>query len=354
MKEEGEEEIERVCITGGNGFLGRSLAAELEKRNLCRPTLLDVSDQPIETNRWEYKKVDVRDVEGLSLAFAGCGAVFHVASFGMSGADQLEKDMVHSINVQGTKAVIEACKRCKVRVLVFTSTYNVVFGGQVIDGEDESMPYFPLDKHADEYSKSKAIAEMLVLGASSTNDGIEENLYTCALRPAAIWGKGERRHMRRVHQYIKQGKFCIRFGDPRAKMDFVHIDNLVQAHILAYQNLKTQKTAAGQAYFISDGEQERINNFDFFSQLAIGLGYQPPRFHLPLLLVYIFAFLFEILYRCTGISPLLTRAEVLKSGVHHWCSIARAQRELGYSPSKHSFSEVVEEFKPTTSSTSQE
>ena len=72
-------------------------------------------------------------------------------SYGMSGREQMEPywDLVEDINVNGTRYVIDACIRNRVRGLVYTSTYNVVFGGQTIINGDESLPYFPLHRHSD-------------------------------------------------------------------------------------------------------------------------------------------------------------------------------------------------------------
>ena len=40
-----------------------------------------------------------------------------------------------------------ACVVCRVEALVYTSTYNVVFGGQeIVNGREEDLPYFPLHK----------------------------------------------------------------------------------------------------------------------------------------------------------------------------------------------------------------
>ena len=39
-----------------------------------------------------------------------------------------------------------ACCKLAIDRLVYTSTFNVIFGGQVIENGDESMPYLPLDK----------------------------------------------------------------------------------------------------------------------------------------------------------------------------------------------------------------
>ncbi|XP_015752927.1 PREDICTED: short-chain dehydrogenase/reductase family 42E member 1-like [Acropora digitifera] len=130
--------------------------------------------------------------------------VFHCASYGMSGREQLNKQKIENINVLGTKHLIEACQKFNIANLVYTSTYNVVFGGQIIRNGDETLPYLPLDKHPDHYSRTKSIAEQEVLRATGLSLQNGRTLKTCALRPAGIYGEGELRHLPRiVVRYIK-------------------------------------------------------------------------------------------------------------------------------------------------------
>lgn len=77
---------------------------------------------------------------------------------------------------------------------------NVVYGGQRIEGGDESLPYFPPHRHPDAYSRTKAAAEQAVLAANGTPLPGRRGrcLRTCALRPAGIWGVGEQRHLPRM------------------------------------------------------------------------------------------------------------------------------------------------------------
>jgi len=305
-----------------------------------------------------YIKADVRNEGALTATLRGAAAVFHVASYGMSGSTQLNRALVRAINVEGTNAVIRAALAAQVERLVVTSTYNVIFGGQPIEGGDERMPYFPLHRHPDEYSRTKAEAEAAVLAANmtplcppGTPARKQRFLRTAAIRPAAIYGPGENRHMPRVVSYLEMGLFFFVFGRKEAKMDFVHVNNLVQAHILAAEALgpERQFVAAGQAYFISDGEDKAINNFEFFGQLVKGLGYPMPSVRLPLQLIYFVAFLTELLHWAVSgwlpFEPLLTRAEVFKAGVSHWFVIDKARKELGYAPQDYPFEEVVQRFR---------
>ena len=134
----------------------------------------------------------------LRAACRGADAVFHAASYGMSGEEMLDRRQTRAVNISGTKHVLDCCKSEKVQCLIYTSTYNTVFGGQRVETGDESMDYYPVEEHADEYSRTKALAEQLVLGANDT--ATPNGLRTVALRSAAIYGEGERRHFPRIIQ----------------------------------------------------------------------------------------------------------------------------------------------------------
>ncbi|KAK3282450.1 hypothetical protein CYMTET_9815 [Cymbomonas tetramitiformis] len=73
----------------------------------------------------------------------------------------LNRKKTREINVLGTRNVIAACIAAGVARLVYTSTYNVVFGGVPISNGSELLPYYPAEKHVDKYSASKTVAEQL-------------------------------------------------------------------------------------------------------------------------------------------------------------------------------------------------
>ncbi|XP_017397360.1 short-chain dehydrogenase/reductase family 42E member 1 [Cebus imitator] len=343
---------ETVLITGGGGYFGFRLGCALNQKGV-HVILFDINS-PSQTIPEGIKFIqgDIRHVSDVEKAFqdADVTCVFHIASYGMSGKEQLSRNPIEEVNIRGTENILQACQRRMVPRLVYTSTFNVIFGGQVIRNGDESLPYLPLHLHPDHYSRTKSIAEKKVLEANGTplngGDGV---LRTCALRPAGIYGPGEQRHLPRIVSYIEKGLFKFVYGDPGSLVEFVHVDNLVQAHILASEALRADKghIASGQPYFISDGRP--VNNFEFFRPLVEGLGYTFPSTRLPLTLVYCFAFLTEmvhfILGRLYNFQPFLTRTEVYKTGVTHYFSLEKAKKELGYKAQPFDLQEVVEWFK---------
>ncbi|XP_068173616.1 short-chain dehydrogenase/reductase family 42E member 1 [Antennarius striatus] len=341
---------ETFMITGGCGYFGYRLACSLHKTG-AKVILFDIVPPNHEVSEdIVFFQGDICEFAHVEKAVVGVDCVFHIASYGMSGREQLNHHLIEAVNVEGTRNVLKACVKHGVPRLVYTSTFNVVFGGQVIKNGDESLPYLPLDLHPDHYSRTKSMAEMAVLEANGTalKDG-SGVLRTCALRPAGIYGPGEQRHLPRIVGYIEKGIFKFVYGEANSLVEFVHVDNLVSAHELAAKALTSQQQhrSAGQPYFISDGRP--VNNFEFFRPLVEGLGYTFPKLRLPISLIYFFSFLTEMIHHLIGpfynFQPLLTRTEVYKTGVTHYFSLAKAKRELGYEPQEYSLNEVIEWFR---------
>lgn len=89
-----------------------------------------------------------------------------------------------------------------------------------------------------------------------------KRMYTCAIRPAAIYGPGEDRHLPRIVNLAKLGMNLFKIGEPSVKTDWIYVENLVLAIILASMGLlddipgrEGHPVAAGQPYFVSDGKR---------------------------------------------------------------------------------------------------
>lgn len=264
----------------------------------------------------------------------------------MSGREQMRPffDKVEDVNIRGTRNVIEACVLNHCRGLVYTSTYNVVFGGTPILNGDESLPYFPLHRHTDHYSRTKSIAEQLVL----TSNGRGE-LQTCALRLAGVIGRGESRHLPRVLDAIRKGLVRFNYHDKHGGLvDFIGIDNVVQGHVKAALRLSDPQRKVpgigGQPFFLSDGQP--INNLKYFEPIMKHYGLPFPTLRLPMWLMYVLVyfvyFLYSLIYRFVDFTPFLTPTELYKTGVTHHFSVEKARKELDYHPSRpNDLSDIV-------------
>uniref|UniRef100_A0A8C2TX08 Short chain dehydrogenase/reductase family 42E, member 2 n=1 Tax=Coturnix japonica TaxID=93934 RepID=A0A8C2TX08_COTJA len=322
----------KTLVTGGGGYFGYKLGCALASSG-ASVVLYDIN-KPI----WEIPngvvciQADVRDYNAIFAACEGADCVFHVASYGMSGREQLHREEIETVNINGTRYIIDACKQRNITRLIYTSTVNVVFGGLPIeDGDEETVPYFPIEKHVDHYSRTKSIAEQMVLAANGTPLAGGGVLYTSVLRPPGIYGPEEQRHLPRLAVCnIQRGILSFKFGDPSAQMNWVHVENLVQAQILAAEALTPEKNyiASGQVYFIHDGE--KFNLFEWLAPLVRTL------YALSLNILTYFAI------HNSGF-PLFSSA-VQNISITHTFRIDKARRQLGYSPEKFTFADSVEHY----------
>ncbi|KAF8409881.1 hypothetical protein HHK36_002399 [Tetracentron sinense] len=348
------EGIERntFVVTGGLGFVGSALCSELIRRGAHGVRTLDLRS----TSPWSdhLKNIGVQFILGdvsckkdVERSLRGADCVFHLASYGMSGKEMLQVGRVDEVNITGTCHILDACLEFGIKRLVYVSTYNVVFGGKEILNGNEALPYFPIDDHVDPYGRSKSIAEQLVLKSNGRPSKKKTGacLYTCAIRPAAIYGPGEERHLPRIVFLAKLGLLTFKTGEASVKTDWVYVDNLVIALILASMGLlddipgkEGHPIAAGQPYFISDGSP--VNTFEFIRPLLRSLDYELPKasldVHRALFLGQIFWAVYTILYpwlnRTWLPQPLILPAEVYKVGITHYFSFLKAKGELGYVP----------------------
>ncbi|KAL9225697.1 hypothetical protein vseg_001590 [Gypsophila vaccaria] len=339
-------------VTGGLGYVGAALCVDLLRRGAAHVRALDVrASSPWSPLLSEAGVVfvtgDITREKDVKKALRGADCVFHVASFGMSGKEMLQVGRIDAININGTCLILDACLDFGIKRLVYVSTSNVVFGGKEIINGNESLPYLPLDDYTDPYSRSKSIAEQLVLKYNGRpfrekNSGC---LYTCAIRPAGIYGPGEDRHFPRIVNFAQLGLILFNVGDSTVKNDWVYLDNLVLSLLLASMGLlddipgrEGRPVAAGQSYFICDGSP--VNSFEFVRPLLRSLGYDLPKTSLSLSSALkvgnMFWVLYSILYPWLNKTwlpePLLLPAEVYKVGVTHYFSFLKAKQELGYVP----------------------
>ncbi len=314
-------------VTGGAGFLGRALTRALVSRGYTVHAL-DLRPGFEQHDRVRPFTGDIRDYEIVRNAMRGCATVFHTAAImnflGIYN-DTIRRE-VYGVNVAGTRNIIQACIETDVPRLVYTSTDSVCYSKEPLINGDESLPY--TEQCLDIYAKTKIEAEKAVLSADNTR-----GLRTVAIRPAGIWGAGDGCYMvSKLVTELEKGSFVATVGDCTSLADNTHVDNLVQAELLAAEMLiETPDIVGGRAYFVTDEEQ--MNLIEWFRPLIEGLGYRVPRRSIPTRLMYGLAFIMECLHRIGGPRPFMTRLEVHNLTTSFTFRCDKARRELGYAPS---------------------
>lgn len=335
-----------ALVTGGTGFLGRHLVDRLLAQGRAVTVLARRAAPDLSARGVRVVTGDLADGEAVGSACREVETVFHVAAkVGVWG----RYDDFHRANVLGTHAVLAGCRAHGVRRLVFTSTPSVVYSGRDLAGADESLPLTVRCPAA--YPLTKAIAEREVLAANSGE------LRTIALRPHLIWGAGDPHLIPRVVSQARAGRLRI-VGTGLNRVDMVHVNNAVDAHLLAEQVLGDPQasgpelrepppsrgryhlmdgkpgwpSAAGKAYFITNGEPVVL--WDWINDLLRALGIAPVTKRLPLGAALAAGGICEALWRIFPLAgePPMMRFVAKELAADHWFDISAARRDLGYEP----------------------
>ena len=82
-------------------------------------------------------------------------------------------------------------------------------------------------------------------------------------------------------------------------VDISYIDNVAHAHILAAKNLSEGTTAAGKAYFISQGEPVKL--WDWINELFVAMNIDKVQASVSFPVAYRLGGVLETIYKITGI-----------------------------------------------------
>src|SRR6267143_2118736 len=175
----------RIVITGGCGFLGRRVALGLlERRDVDELVLFDNAPSALplpEDKRITLLTGDIADRTAVRAAIApGTDAVYHLAAV-VSGEAEADTDLGYRVNLDGTRAVLEACRALGTCPRLIFSSSLAVYGGQLPADVGDDTPLRPQTS----YGTQKAIGELLVNDYSRKGfiDGRALRLPTVVVRP---------------------------------------------------------------------------------------------------------------------------------------------------------------------------
>jgi nucleoside-diphosphate-sugar epimerase len=242
-----------------------------------------------------------------------CDVVYHCA-----GLLEIWKkeDEQHAVNVDGTREVVDACRRSNVNRLVHIIAAAVISDGKPVRNANEQRPIPRRPFGA--YARTKAEAEKIVLAANN------DQLVTVALGPPAIWGAGDVQLLPEILKAVRKRQF-VWINGGRYPYDTCHVRNLCEAAILA-----ATATSDGQAYFLTDGNRTSFK--DFIYSLLETQGVRAGRLSITRIAAWSSAMALESVYRLLGVrsNPPITRVMLaLIGGAIEICD-NKDRRELGY------------------------
>ena len=175
--------MKTALITGGSGHVGANLVRELTARDYkVRCIDFDGDHRAFNGYTVELIKGSVTDIESLDKAFAGVDVVFHTAA--IISLERKNRNLIRSVNVDGTKNVCEMALKHNVKKLIHFSSVDAFIREPLDDPLLEDRPLV-VDPNTVPYDLSKADAQRIVL--DFCNKGLDASI----IHPSGIFGPND-------------------------------------------------------------------------------------------------------------------------------------------------------------------
>jgi dihydroflavonol-4-reductase len=304
-----------ALVTGGTGFVGANLARELvgagaSVRVLARPR----SDRrALDGVKVEIVDGDLLDSASLGRACAGVDTVYHVAADYRLWAP--DPAVLHRVNVDGTRAMLEAAASAGARRIVYTSTVGAL--GIPKDGAPgtEDTPVSLADM-VGPYKTSKFLAQQVALELA------RRGVPVVIVNPSAPIGPWDVKPTP-TGQMVVDFMAGRMFATLDTGLNLVHVRDVAQGHMLA-----AERGRVGETYILG-AARGNLSLAQIGALLSELTGRQPPRVRVPYALAWCGAACMEAVARLTGGAPRVPLTAVRMARKRMYFSPAKAIRELG-------------------------
>jgi UDP-glucose 4-epimerase len=265
----------RALVTGGAGFIGSRLTSALLRAGAQVTVLDDLSAGTRDRlgsphGHLRVVEGDVRDPAALAEALDAVAVVFHLAAIVSIPLSTERPELAHDVNGAGTLRVLEAALRAGVERVVYSSS-TAVYGDVDRLPVSEDLPTRPLSP----YGESKLAGERCALGFQATH-----GLPTVALRYFNVFGPGQdpsSDYAAVIPRFIAsslRGQPVTIYGDGEQTRDFVYVDDVVRANLLAAD---APVEATGRAVNVATGQGRSVNELAGLVRDLTGSPAEPVR-----------------------------------------------------------------------------
>jgi len=305
-----------ILITGSTGYIGSLLTLKLadqgeQIRILCRrdPELKEFNRPNI-----EIVKGDINNKASLLNAMDGVEKVYHMAAYARLWAK--DPSIFHTVNVEGTRNVMEAASEKGIRKIVYTSTAGVI-------GPSRDIPMKETDPRItgffNEYEETKTVAEELVQGF------VKDGLFVSIVRPARVYGPGldtgSNPVTKIVELYLKK-KWYVIPGSGEDVGSYCHVDDVVDGHLFAMD-----RGGKGEAYNFG-GVNASFN--ELIASIRKHSGINKTLYNLPFPVMGAVSQVMKTWADLTGKPPMMTPKWVRRYDYHWKIDSSKAVKEIGY------------------------
>jgi dihydroflavonol-4-reductase len=302
-------------LTGATGFVGSHVARALAEQGADLRLLVRANSNTknIDHVKADLVTGDLRDPASLEKGIAGCEVVFHVAADYRLWVRDPEE--MYRANVEGTRAILEAARKNRVRRVVYTS--SVATMGFTSNGHsaDENSPV-SLENMIGPYKRSKFMAEQVAIEAARAGQDV------VIVNPSTPVGE-------RDIKPTPTGRIVVDF----LKKKFpAYVDtglNLVDARECALGHIAALERGRSGERYILGGENLTLKQI--LDKLAAITGLPSPKIRVPYVLALATGVVDEIVTgRIRGREPRATIDAVRMGRKKMFVSSAKAERELGW------------------------
>ncbi len=237
----------KVFVTGGTGFVGRSVVSKLIEHG-HDAILLVRSQRSIKhmescAGRLDFVSGSIRDIAILKKGISGCDAVIHLVGI----IREVGSNTFKSVHYEGARNVIEASRSARIKRFIHMSA----------EGTKPSSP--------SNYHKTKFMAEEHL-----KSSGLKYTIF----RPSMLFGPGDK-NFNVLADLIRKAPFIPVIGDGNYKWQPVSVKNVAELFVLALENQK----AEGKTYEVRGPDVFTFNQIlDILMKL---LGIKKPNVHIP-------------------------------------------------------------------------
>jgi UDP-glucose 4-epimerase len=289
--------MKSYLVTGGCGFIGVNLVSRLAERG-ARVRILDNLSlgrrEDVAALGIDMRVGDIRDMAALKDACQEMDVVVHLAAHTRVIESISHPELNFEINAVGTMNVLRACREAGVKKVIFASTGGAILGEQVPPVHEGMVP-----RPVSPYGASKLVGEAYCSAFCGSF-----GLNTVALRFSNVYGPFSYHKGSVVAQFFRnliQEEPLVIYGDGQQTRDFLYVDDLVDAVLLA-----DESETPGEVFQIASGRETSLKDLlaamkRVLPGVKFDVRYEPAR-----------------------------AGEILRN----YASIEKARRLLGYNPSK--------------------
>jgi dihydroflavonol-4-reductase len=310
----------KILVTGATGFIGSRLVERLASTSdliyiLVRKTS-DLTALSGVIDKVTLVYGDITDRASVEAAIQGMDLVYHTA--GITYMGDKKNEQLHSINVDGTRNILQSAAAAGVERVLHVSSISAVgiaFQGKPLD----EKAVWNFDVLGLEYAKTKHLAEIEVAKA------VRNGLDCVIVNPAFVFGAGDLNFNagRMIKDIYKRRLPCY----PMGGICVVDVDIVTETIISAMERGRT-----GERYIIGG---DNVTYKELVDTIARVTGAPRVMFPLPLWLGKLLKSVIEIFKEKNRISKLFNISMFRVASQFLYFDSSKAERELGMRREPH-------------------